>query len=107
MERAKSLESQFAGNAGPIPMWQSSSAQCALCSGRRRDYLFVVGQARMTRCHECGLLSRTGTDGEPAAVSPQARSYRLDGATELRVREQLASSGCMEVLEVLIGTGES
>lgn len=56
----------------PSPLWHSAGIQCVLCGGRRRDYLFVIGSARMTRCHECGLISRTGSDAATGG------SFKLD-----------------------------
>jgi SAM-dependent methyltransferase len=50
---------------------------CALCGGRRRDYLFVLGQTRMTRCHDCGLVSRSESDRVP-----ETDSYALDADSE-------------------------
>src|SRR5438132_2959526 len=98
MQQARSIDSHAA-----IPMWQSSSLQCPLCGSRRRDYLFVVGQSRMTQCHECHLISRTGADGAPVATAEGASSYKLDSATEAAVRDGLVASGAREVLEVVVG----
>ena len=39
-------------SARPVP------PACTLCGGRQRSYLFVLRQTRMTRCHDCGLISR-------------------------------------------------
>src|SRR5437763_10787384 len=68
-----------APDVAAVPIWQPAGAQCALCTARRRDYLFVVGSARVTRCHECGLISRTG----PAGTSVPAYRLDRDSATSL------------------------
>ncbi len=81
----------------PTPVWHSVAAQCPLCGGRRRDYLFVVGQSRMTRCHECGLISKTDAAGNGA--DGDARSYLLDGVAERALREGLGG----RVLQVVLG----
>jgi len=101
MQQARSIESYAA-----IPMWQSSSLQCPLCGSRRRDYLFVAGQSRMTQCHECHLISRTGADGAPVAAGSGACSYKLDSATDAFVRGGLVAHGAVELLEVLVGPGD-
>lgn len=76
----------------PAPLWRSAATECALCGGRRRDYLFVVGGTRMTRCHECGLISRTGS--EAPVDSP---SYALDADADARIRAALPAGRLLEV----------
>ncbi len=100
MQPARSLQAE-PSNEGAIQMlWQSAATPCALCGGRRRDHLFVVGQARMTRCHECSLVSRTGGEDVPV----QARSHRLDALSERRLRGLLpADAGAMRVLQISMG----
>src|SRR5438105_2038258 len=74
----------------PTPIWPASM-QCLLCGGRRRDYLFVVGSARMTRCHDCGLVSRSGGgNGGPA-------SYRLDADSAALVSAHFTSGRVLHV----------
>src|SRR5258705_13344093 len=83
----------------PTPIWQPDAIQCSLCGGRRREYLFVVEQSRMTRCHECGLISKT--DGESQGADGDARSYLLDPVAEGAVRAGLHG----RVLQVVLGGG--
>jgi len=67
----------------PGALWESEAAQCILCGERRRDYLFVAGSARVTRCHGCGLISRTGSGGSAGA------SYRLDADSAASLAQAL------------------
>src|SRR5437763_10241671 len=81
----------------PSIVWQSSRDQCPLCGGRRRDYLFVVGKARVTRCHECSLISKAGGgDGD-------FLSYVLDGEADRALRMALAEDGRQRILPVVLG----
>jgi hypothetical protein len=64
-----------------------------LCGGRRRDYLFVVGSARMTRCHDCGLISRTG------GPDVEATSYRLDADTAASVLKELPAGRILQLAD--------
>jgi hypothetical protein len=57
----------------------------------------VVGGTRMMRCHECGLISRTGSD-----LPTATRSYELDADCEESVRSSLPSG---RLLQVVMGGG--
>jgi SAM-dependent methyltransferase len=81
----------------PTPLWQAAAAQCPLCGSRRRDYLFVVGQSRMTRCHECSLIC--GVDGSGNGAPREASSYLLDAAAEESLRAGLSG----RVLQITFG----
>jgi hypothetical protein len=91
---ATAVQIEAPGNAG----WQSSAEPCPLCGERRRDYLFVVGPARVTRCHECGLVSRSKPPSEPWL------SYALDPEVDATIREGLAGGAKRRVLEVVSGS---
>jgi hypothetical protein len=77
--------------AAPTPIWQPAGAECVLCGARRRDYLFVVGMSRMTRCHDCGLISRAGS---PAAASP---SFELDKDGAAAILAQLPQGRVLQI----------
>ena len=47
----------------------------------------------MTRCHECGLIARTGSD-----APVDARSYDLDAATDASIRAALPAGQLLEVM---------
>lgn len=81
----------------PTPIWQPAAVQCPLCGSRRRDYLFVVERSRMTRCHECGLISKA--DGEDHGSDGDAQSYLLDAAAQTCVRAGVGG----RVLQVVLG----
>ena len=79
-------------DVSPTPIWQSAVPQCALCNGRRRDYLFVVGTVRMTRCHECGLISRTGPE------TSSVPSFLLDPDSAGMVQKQLPQGRILQLV---------
>ena len=82
-----------ASSVPPAPLWQSAGVQCVLCGGRRRDYLFVVGSARMTRCHDCGLIARTGPSPGTAA------SYHLDDDSARAVLAGLPQGRILQIAD--------
>ncbi len=79
----------------PRAIWQATGKECVLCGATRRDYLFVAGSARMTRCHECGLISRAGT------MAPgQVPSYRLDADAARALMAGLPRGRILQVADV-------
>src|SRR4051812_31580240 len=76
----------------PTPIWQSTAVGCVLCGGRRHDYLFVVGTVRMMRCHECGLISRSGGAGGVG------RSFLLDADAAAGVRQMLPRGPILQIV---------
>ncbi|HEX4382577.1 MAG TPA: glycosyltransferase [Myxococcales bacterium] len=70
-----------------------------LCGGRRRNYLFVVGTARITQCHACGLVSRTGSGAAPALTSyqldPQTAGALLAWLPKGRILQLIQKSGAL------------
>jgi glycosyl transferase family 2 len=88
----------------PGAIWESEAAQCILCGERRRDYLFVVGSARVTRCYGCGLISRTGSEGGVGA------SYRLDADCAASLTQALPAGRILLVSDepraLVLGPGQ-
>jgi hypothetical protein len=92
MQAPVSRTAHEAHDVPPIPIWQSAATQCALCGGRRRDYLFVVGSVRMMRCHECGLISRSGGDAS------NAPSFLLDVDSAAAIKALLPPGRILQIV---------
>jgi hypothetical protein len=75
--------------------WQTAIPQCVLCGNQRREYLYVVGDARVLKCPECGLVSR-----DDASI-PRTASYVLDARTVEWVRERIGDR--KRTLQIAIG----
>jgi hypothetical protein len=75
---------------------------CTLCGGRQRSYLFVLRQTRMTRCHDCGLISR-----RESAIEPKTDSYLLDADSERALRAAVAGTGNATKRVLQLVRGES
>jgi hypothetical protein len=92
---------QLVEGAYEHPPRSGPTEACALCGSTRCSYLFVVGRARMTRCDDCQLVSRTD-DGR---FTVEVDSYSLDDDSERAVRAILLPEGARrrKVLQVVDG----
>lgn len=80
----------------PALAWQTPIPHCVLCGNKRREYLFVIGQSRVLKCPECGLVSRDETS------EASGRSYTLDESVRSYARSRLGAA--RRVLQVTLGS---